>query len=237
VRKYNNLYYGASINPYRTDAINRLNTAAEEGAVLVKWLPSIQHIDPADERLKLFYMRMKELGMPLLTHTGDEHSFTRARNELSDPQRLKLPLSLGVTVIAAHMATTGNNGGEENIDRLLPMFDAYLNLYADISSLTQVNKLRYLKKILRHKEVHGRLLYGTDMPLPQTGITSPVFHLFRLSPRTLISLLLTDNPWDRDVKLKQSIGFPEEIFTNAASVLRMKDRNPIIIESRRGKRG
>ncbi|RJQ16236.1 MAG: metal-dependent hydrolase [Nitrospiraceae bacterium] len=234
VQKYNNLYYGASINPYRPDAINRLDAAAEQGAVLVKWLPAIQHIDPADKRLIPFYLRMKELGMPLLTHTGDEHSFTKARNELSDPKRLELPLSLGVTVIAAHMATTGKNGGEENIDRLLSMFSAYPNLYADLSSLTQINKMRYLRKVLRHTEVHGRLLYGTDMPLPQTGIASPVFHTFKLSPRELISILQTDNPWDKDVALKRSIGFPEEIFENAASVLRIKNRDSMITVSMRG---
>ena len=36
-----NLVYGASINPNRKDAIERLRAARRDGAVLVKWIPSI----------------------------------------------------------------------------------------------------------------------------------------------------------------------------------------------------
>jgi uncharacterized protein len=75
-RRYPNLLFGASINPYRRDALQRLEQAAADGAVLLKWLPSIQHIDPADQRLIPFYLKLKELGLPLLSHTGEESSFT-----------------------------------------------------------------------------------------------------------------------------------------------------------------
>jgi len=74
---HTNLLFGASVNPYRPDALARLDRAAAEHAVLVKWLPSIQLIDPADERLAPFYRRMAELRLPLLIHTGAEHSFCR----------------------------------------------------------------------------------------------------------------------------------------------------------------
>ena len=74
--RHANLLFGASINPCRPDAIARLDRAAADHAVLVKWLPSIQLIDPADARLAPFYRRMVELRLPLLTHTGAEHSFT-----------------------------------------------------------------------------------------------------------------------------------------------------------------
>jgi predicted TIM-barrel fold metal-dependent hydrolase len=218
-RKYDNLLFGASINPYRSDAIKRLDEIAEEGAVLLKWLPSIQLIDPADERLVRFYLRLKELGLPLLIHVGDEHSFTKAKNEYADPHRLHLPLKLGVTVIAAHAGTSGKNDGTDNMERLLPMFDEYPNLYADISSLTQINKMGYLGRLLKHEDIHGRLLYGTDMPLIKTGLTSPLFHIFKLSPIELIALFKIDNPWDRDVLLKKALGVPEDIFMNAESVL------------------
>ncbi len=41
-------YFGASVNPYRKDAIQRLIQMKNEGAVLIKWIPSIMNIDPAD---------------------------------------------------------------------------------------------------------------------------------------------------------------------------------------------
>ncbi len=219
LRRYPNLLFGASINPYRRDAIQRLEQAVADGAVLLKWLPSIQHIDPADERLIPFYLKLKELGLPLLTHTGSEESFTWKRDKLADPLRLRLPLSLGVTVIAAHAASNGRNNGEANYKRILPLFDEFPNLYADISSLTQLNRLGHLPRLLRHKHLHGRLLYGTDMPILNTGITSPWFHGYRQSPLSLLRVLSEKNPWDRDVALKQALGMSNEMYADTTRVI------------------
>lgn len=47
---YPNIYFGASINPYRHDALSRLEQVKKQGAKLIKWIPNIQHIDPSDER-------------------------------------------------------------------------------------------------------------------------------------------------------------------------------------------
>lgn len=217
---YSNLLFGASINPYRTDALERLETVKREGAVLLKWLPSIQHIDPADERIVPFYKKLKELDIPLLVHTGYERSFTRARHDVADPRRLELPLSLGVTVIAAHAATTGKSAGEDNMERLLAMMPAHPNLYADISSLTQLNKLGYLSRLLRRPEIRGRLVYGTDFPLINTALVSPWYFPFNLSWRQMRSLSRMTNPWDRDVQLKRALGVPEEAFTEGNRFLK-----------------
>lgn len=219
IRLYPNLLFGASINPYRKDAIDLLDQVAVDGAVLLKWLPSIQHIDPADSRLIPFYLRLKELGIPLLTHTGEESSFTWQRNELGDPERLRLPLSMGVAVIAAHAASNGSNGGEPNFRRFIRLCREFPNLSADISALTQANRIGHLSRLLRHKELHGRLLYGTDMPLPATGITSPWFHAYRLSPNALSRIIRVKNPWDRDVELKMALGVTEDILGNSARML------------------
>jgi len=223
VRKYDNLYFGASVNPYRRDALERLDRAAADGAVLVKWLPSIQHIDPADERLIPFYLKLKELGLPLLTHAGDENSFTGARNELGDPARLHLPLKLGVTVIAAHAATTGKNESIDNMERLLPMFAEYPNLYTDISSLTQINKMGSLSRLLDSEVPKDRLLYGTDMPLLKTGIASPFFFALKLPIGRIIALARAGNPWDQDFALKRELGVPAGVFTNAAGLLNLQN--------------
>jgi uncharacterized protein len=219
-RRYPNLLFGASINPYRRDAVRRLERAAADGAVLVKWLPSIQHIDPADERLIPFYRKLKELGLPLLTHTGKESSFTWTRDELGDPERLRLPLSLGVTVIAAHAASNGRNQGEANHDRFLRLTREYPNLYADISALTQINRLGHLPRLLQHRELHGRLLYGTDMPLLNTGIVSHYAFALRLSPRRILTIARISNPWDRDVALKEALGVSDEILDNSVNLIR-----------------
>jgi len=124
-----------------------------------------------------------------------------------------------VTVIAAHCATSGRSHGEPNLNRLFPLFAEFPNLYADISALTQVNRLGHLQRVLAHRGIHDRLLYGTDMPLPATGLTSPWFHLFPLGPREARRLAAIRNPWDQDVELKLALGMPEEILFRTAAVL------------------
>ena len=218
-RRHTNLLFGASINPHRPDALARLDWAATNGAVLLKWLPSIQRIDPADPRLEPFYRRLVELGLPLLTHTGAEKSFTQSRDELADPQRLVLPLQLGVTVIAAHVATTGEHEGERDIDRLARMMPAHANLFADISSLTQLNKLGYLAEVLRRPEFRGRLVYGSDFPLINLPLVSPWYFPLNLRLAEMRRLTGIPNPWDRDVEFKQSLGVPADIFARSARIL------------------
>ncbi len=83
---------------------------------------------------------MVELNLPLLSHTGKEKSFSRAAEEFGDPDKLRLPLSLGVTVVAAHIASSEKYHGERGPDRLARLMGEYPNLYTDISALTQINR-------------------------------------------------------------------------------------------------
>ncbi len=220
-RKHSNLLFGASVNPLRSDALDRLDAVVADGAVLMKWLPSIQGTDPADRRLVPFYRKLAELGLPLLTHTGTEASFTRADNALADPIRLRLPLEEGVTVIAAHSGCYGSNEGEHNLTRILPLFAEFPNLYADISGLTLALRPGNLKRLLQYRELHERFLYGSDMPLPETGACSPWLQLFSLGLSEVLRLSAIKNPWDRDVSMNLALGMPEHILFKAASVLRV----------------
>jgi len=217
--KYPNLLYGASINPNRIDAIQRLEQAKNNGALLIKWIPSIMNIDPANKKHVPFYQAMARLNIPLLTHTGMEKSFASARDELADPIRLKLPLSLGVTVIAAHIATTGKSDGEDNFERILKMFDSHPNLYADISSLTQANKLNFLNRALADSRLKDRLVYGTDWPLQFFPIISAWYHINHISFSNAWEASGIQNQWDRDVAIKVALGVNKEIFLKNDQIL------------------
>ena len=216
VSKYPNLYFGASVNPNRTDALDRLQWAKDNGALLVKWLPSIQYIDPGNKSFEPFYRKLIELDLPLLTHAGQERSFTHSRDELADPVRLKLPLDLGVKVIVAHAASTGKNEGQEDIDRLIGMLESYPNLYSDISSMTQINKPGYLRQALKEKRFEGKLLYGSDFPLINTAAVSPWYFPLNLTREQMQSISSVKNPWDRDIELKEALGVPFQIFSKPA---------------------
>ncbi|MDP6932216.1 MAG: amidohydrolase family protein [Myxococcota bacterium] len=215
------LHFGASINPYRSDALERLEQVHDNGAVLVKWIPSFQYIDPSDSTLTPFYERMRQLELVLLTHTGNERSFPGAKDDLSDPRRLTLPLDLGLTVIAAHAASTGEADGKEYFLHLVDMFADYPNLYTDISSLTQINKLGYLRRLLDFPDARSRLIYGSDMPLPNTPLVSPWYFPLSLKVGQMARISRIQNPWDQDVSLKRALGVPSAVFHRAASLLRI----------------
>jgi predicted TIM-barrel fold metal-dependent hydrolase len=223
-RNHPNLLFGASINPYRRDAVERVERVIEDGAVLLKWLPSVQGINPSEKRLKPFYRRLQELNLPLLTHTGSEESFTRADNSLADPLRLRSALNEGVTVIAAHCASNGKNERQTNLERLLPLFNEYPNLYTDFSSLTQVNRLGHLPKVLQQKGIHDRLLYGSDMPIINSFITSPWWHAYRIPFPAVRHIAAIGNPWDRDVELKRVLGVSENILANNSKLFQLPAR-------------
>ena len=219
--RYDNLLFGASINPNRLDAIERLRTAHANGAVLVKWIPSIMNIDPANLKYTPFYKALAELQIPLLTHTGMEKSFAGASDKLSDPHRLRLPLELGVTVIAAHIATTGESEGQDNFERILPMFSEHSNLYADISSLTQINKLGYLARALKVDGLADRMLYGSDWPLQFFPLVSPWYHVHYIGAGKAWKVDKIENLWDRDVALKAAFGVPDTVFERAGELLKV----------------
>jgi predicted TIM-barrel fold metal-dependent hydrolase len=219
VQRHTNLLFGASVNPHRKDALEQLTRAHEQDAVLIKWLPSIMHIDPADPALIPFYQKLVELQLPLLTHAGNERSFSTAADDFGDPERLRLPLKCGVQVIAAHIASTGSFHGERSTDRLARLMQEFPNLSSEISSLTQLNKRAYMKEALRRPEFAGRLMYGSDFPLINTPLVSSWYYSFRLPPRQMWAISRTGNPWDADVLLKQQLGAPRALFERSRAVL------------------
>ena len=213
VAKYPKLLFGASINPSRENSIALLEKVHRQGAVLIKWIPSIMHFDPADKKFEPFYRKMAELDIPLLTHTGMEKSFPNTNDALADPRRLELALKSGVTVIAAHIATTGESDGQDNFERIMPMFDEYQNLYVDISSLTQINKLGYLAKALKKPGLTERMIYGTDWPLQYFPLVSPWYHLKHIGFLNAWRLGNIKNIWDRDIELKNAFAVPRSVFS------------------------
>lgn len=225
LKEYPELHFGASVHPARADALEELRWSKENGALLLKWLPNIQAIDPSNPAYEPFYRTLVELDLPLLTHVGAEDSFSRADDRLGDPRLLKLPLECGVRVIAAHVASSGQTDGRDNIEHLLEMMPLYPNLVADISTLTQLNRTKYLPRVLNDPRLRGRLMFGTDHPLTNTPLVTPWQYPLRLTLAQLWDLARTSNPWDRSVKLKAALGMPSEVFTMSRDYLKLPRRS------------
>lgn len=74
--------YGASVHPYDPDFKDRVNQCVEDGAVLLKWLPSSQQFSLADTEVReaLEFLATAKHGkpLPLLLHTGVEYAVPTA---------------------------------------------------------------------------------------------------------------------------------------------------------------
>jgi uncharacterized protein len=221
VKSYPELHFGASVHPARPDALEELRWSKENGAVLLKWLPNIQNIDPSNPRYRPFYEELVKLDLPLLTHVGAEDSFSKADDRLGDPRLLRLPLECGVRIVAAHVGSSGTSEGQDNIERLLEMMPDHPNLVADISTLTQMNRRKYLATVINDPRLKGRLMYGTDHPLTNTPMVTPLQYPLNLTLEQLWKLWRIKNPWDRDVALKAALGFPEEVFLMGREYFRL----------------
>ena len=207
---------GASVHPDRRDALEELHRVAERGAVLIKWLPNAQQIDPADARLTPFYRALVALGLPLLSHLGHEYSLGRSGQHLGDPRRLRRALEEGVTVIGAHCASAGlADDGRENFLHFVDVARRYPNLYGDLSALTLMNRWRYLRRILREEGLLPRLLNGTDYPLPPCGLC----FAREVGARRAWSLARIPNLFERDHAIKRAMGVPGEVFARGYQVL------------------
>jgi hypothetical protein len=193
---------GVSINPQRRDAIDELDRCVEAGAHLVKALPNAQGFDPADRGFIAFYQRLAKHKIPFLSHSGYEFTLLGNDQSAGDPNRLRLALEQGVTVIAAHGCSTGLILYEKYYRTFLDLAAQYPNFFADVSALTLPSRFGMLLRLRRHPELSSRLLFGTDYPFP-------VFHLpcwGRTSFRALLQIIRTSNRFYRKYLILKALG-------------------------------
>jgi hypothetical protein len=216
-RRYPEFLPAVSIHPARPDALDELEKCLEGGARMMKCLPNCQNINCSDLRFRRFWERMAEAQLPLLAHTGGEHTLPVVRPEYSDPRKLRLPLECGVKVIAAHCATKSGLTDPEYFHIFEEMLDRFPNLYGDNSAFTVPIRGRHVRTCT-HKPLVNRIVHGSDFPVPVYGhfpwirgfVDWQSFRRWQRHPNVL----------ERDYQLKKSMGFPPETFTRIWQLLR-----------------
>ena len=198
------LLAGVSINPQRKDAVQELERCVQEGAALVKVLPNTQNFDPSNQNYLAFYRALAKHKIPLLTHVGYEFSLWGKDQSVGDPAKVRIALDEGVTVIAAHGASYGLFFYEKYWNTLLEFVRRYPNFYWDASALSLQNRVGMLFKIRNHPELHSRMVFGTDYPLPCYAY--PV--IFDGNVSGYLKLIKTTNPYDRHFRLLEELGIP-----------------------------
>jgi uncharacterized protein len=230
--------WAASIHPYRKDALVALEQAALAGASAVKWIPYLMGIDPASPRCDAFYARLAQLGLPLVIHSGWEHSLLSAADqEWGNPLRLRHPLEAGVRVIAAHCATQGELRDDESAGSpTVPAFSLLRRLieevryrgllFGDISGVvSNWREPDMVRELVLEQRWQGRLVNGSDYPLPGSPVltsTSRMIEKGLLSPQDAqqIGHIQGHNPLLYDFALKRLLradgrSFPAPVFQPA----------------------
>jgi hypothetical protein len=217
-RAHSEILAGVSIHPARPDALDELERCLENGAVLMKCLPNCQNIDPSDRRYIRFWKRMAEAKLPLLAHTGGEHTVPIVNAAYADPKLLRLPLECGVIVIAAHCGTKSGALDRDYFDDWCGMLREFPNLYGDLSALVSLNRCGHLRDCLQ-PEIVGRVVHGSDFPVPVLG------HRFWLQGwidrKAFRRCQSMENPLERDWQFKKALGFSDEVLTQTATLIRL----------------
>ena len=226
----------ASIHPLRADALALLHQAARDGAKALKWIPYFMDIDPADPRLNAFYDTLASLRMPLIVHTRWQHELmSSGHQDWGNPLRLRRALERGVRVVAAHCATQGDfadtdvgrgNTVKPSFELFRRMMDERAHsalLWGEISGLVDTGRAPdILQELLTHPRWRGRLINGSDYPLPGVRLAVSAQHwvsagLIDARWLSLVEHIQQHNPLLFDLCLKrmlryQGARFGAEVF-------------------------
>jgi uncharacterized protein len=205
------LRFGASVHPYRPDAVPRLEALIDGGAALVKWLPSYHGIALDDPRCVAVYELLAQRGVPLLVHCGIEHTLAGGPQRLNHPDHLVTPLERGVTVIAAHCGL--------RLSYLEPCWGgAWARLamehercFGDIAACFNPVRLWQLARWLDRPELSAKLVYGSDFP------ARPVWAWW--SPRVSMATAGEPDLLQACLGIARAVGVPEDTLTRAGRLL------------------
>ena len=218
-----------SINPLRRNALELIDEYTERGCKGAKFLQNYWGVDLNDPKFGPYYEKLKEKGLPLIIHIGSEYSISSFA-EYERIEMLRQPLEVGVKVIAAHMGlgrvehkamfwrNLSRNPAYYDRDyfRLLELLESEANLYADISAILAPLRARALRHLSEQRQVHHKLLFGSDYPVPFTVRLNS----YDMPKNRRREIAKVDNPFDRYAETILEY-FPEghPIYENHRKVL------------------
>ena len=209
------MLFGASVHPYRKDAVSEVERCVKAGAVLLKWLPIVQDIDPTDPRCFPFYEALAHFRLPLLSHTGGEKTLPNVNPNVMSPELLLPAIQRGVKVIAAHCGTRSSPNERSYLPEFIRLAKDHEHFYGDTAALCLPTRSYAFKTLLADKELNLKLLHGSDWAV----ISLPP--ILSLKPTDTLRAFADRNWMRRDVMIKKALGFDESYFHRAAKVLRL----------------
>ena len=221
-------FWGASVSPNRKDWREEMEFVVNDpNAVLMKLIPSVQHINLRDPKHKDYYESLAKNRMPLLCHVGPEYSFPEGirEKERDNFRFLDKPLEYGVTVIAAHCATPvfpidKNETKEFGVFMRSANSGSKVQLWGDTSAFSLSTRIPIVQEVLETLPSKW-LVNGSDFPIPIEGWVHLPWVTHGITIQEYMEIKKTQNPLDRDVRIKRAHGFSDSILENAEKVLRL----------------
>lgn len=203
-----------SVNPQRKDALAELARWGPQ-AVALKWLGPLQKFDPTTRAYEPFYDMLKELALPVIAHSGCEHTFPGMEQRLGDPALYEPIIRRGVPVVFSHCGTGSfMHPGHDYSETFVAMLERYDHVYGDTSAFCSLVRYKHIKRFGADRYIE-RIFHGSDWPIPN----SAVYCLAELGFNRVLQLERNRHPLDRDVATKRAMGMPERVFTGAYDLL------------------
>jgi predicted TIM-barrel fold metal-dependent hydrolase len=215
-----------SIHPDKKDALSELSRWREAGARFVKWLPNAQRIDPSSPNALAFLRQMKEAGMVLITHIGEERAVEGDEYQhLGNPLLFRQALEQGNKIIMAHLGSLGICQDIDDSKKTdLPCIDLFYrlmtepkyqsNLFGEISGLTIHTRVENgVQMLLQKPEFSNRIVNGSDYPLPAVNLiyrTGQIHELGMINTeeKSALNEIYKQNPLLFDFVLKRTLRNP-----------------------------
>ncbi len=221
-----------SINPNRPDALDLMDKYFELGFKGAKFLQNYWGVDTKDKKYRPYFEKLASLNLPLIIHVGSESSVSSVK-EYEKLDMLYQPLELGVNTICAHMAlgydtrdffrslSKKTRNFNHEYFALLELLKTHKNLYADISALLTPVRAKVLRHLSYETDVHEKLLYGSDFPVPYSAI----YNTYDLGLKKRIDLHTKKNPFDRySCAMLEYFKEDNPVWSNYKKILDIKEK-------------
>lgn len=214
--RHRKIMFAPSVHPYRKDAVAEVERCVKSGAVLMKWLPIVQNMQPDDPLCIPFYEVLAHYNLPLLSHTGAESALPNLNKRTADPMLLEPALKRGVKVIMAHCGSRLMPWDTDFTPSFIRLANEYEHCYGDTAALNLPSRWKSLELVMKDSVASKKLLHGSDWPII---CVPPV----KLGMRENVELYSEANWLKRDILIKQRLGFDDAYWHRAATVLRIPE--------------
>jgi uncharacterized protein len=201
-----------SINPNRDNALDLIDEYVQKGFKGAKFLQNYWDIDINEDKYIPYFEKIKSYDLPIIIHTGSEHAI-ESNSMYEKIEVANSAIEVGCKVVLAHFGVNSvmqkqatkfldnfsletSKFGEDYF-KTIEYLETHENVYADLSAMVMNVRAKVIGDLAKNQpQIHDKLLFGTDFPVPFTILFS--FHSLGLKKRKELEKII--NPLDRNIE-------------------------------------